>query len=161
MAQFMQSLLMVSVMFLVLGVGLRTTIGQIVAVARQFLLLRGMLANFLIVPLAFYLGMLWLPLSLDVKIGIMIMAAAPIAHKNAAINGEHVEGLAESAPTRRLSCGETTQTIGRRILGDILATQERTLEIVTGLFGWWRIGQHRLLDRRRGLASCQQRWNRP
>ncbi len=79
MAQFMQSLLMVSVMFLVLGVGLRTTIGQIVAVARQFLLLRGMLANFLIVPLAFYLGMLWLPLSLDVKIGIMIMAAAPIA----------------------------------------------------------------------------------
>jgi len=75
----MQSLLMVSVMFLVLGVGLRTTIGQIVAVARQFLLLRGMLANFLIVPLAFYLGMLWLPLSLDVKIGIMIMAAAPIA----------------------------------------------------------------------------------
>ncbi len=79
MAQFMQSLLMVSVMFLVLGVGLRTTIGQIVAVARQFLLLRGMLANFLIVPLALYLGMLWLPLSLDVKIGIMIMAAAPIA----------------------------------------------------------------------------------
>ncbi len=79
MAQYMQSLLMVSVMFLVLGVGLRTTIGQIVAVARQFLLLRGMLANFLIVPLAFYLGMLWLPLSLDVKIGIMIMAAAPIA----------------------------------------------------------------------------------
>lgn len=79
MAQFMQTLLMVSVMFLVLGVGLRTTIGQIVAVARQFLLLRGMLANFLIVPLAFYLGMLWLPLSLDVKIGIMIMAAAPIA----------------------------------------------------------------------------------
>ena len=79
MAQFMQSLLMVSVMFLVLGVGLRTTIGQIVAVARQFLLLRGVLANFLIVPLVFYLGMLWLPLSLDVKIGIMIMAAAPIA----------------------------------------------------------------------------------
>jgi hypothetical protein len=51
MAQFMQSLLMISVIFLVLGVGLRTTIGQIVAVARQFLLLRGILANFLIVPL--------------------------------------------------------------------------------------------------------------
>ncbi|MBW2642993.1 MAG: bile acid:sodium symporter, partial [Deltaproteobacteria bacterium] len=39
----------------------------------------GVLANFLIVPLLIYLCIVWLPLSADIKIGIMLMAAAPIA----------------------------------------------------------------------------------
>jgi BASS family bile acid:Na+ symporter len=36
-------------------------------------------ANFLVVPIAMYLSILWLPIPSDVKIGIMLMAAAPVA----------------------------------------------------------------------------------
>jgi BASS family bile acid:Na+ symporter len=73
-------LLMVSVIFLMLSVGLRTPFGQVIAVAKQFrLLMRGVLANFLVVPLLFYLATLLLPFRPDVVIGLLIMAAVPIA----------------------------------------------------------------------------------
>ncbi len=73
-------LLMVSVMFLMLGVGMRTTFGQMIDVAKQHkLLLRGLLANFLVIPLLFYLALYWLPFRPDVVIGLLIMAAVPIA----------------------------------------------------------------------------------
>jgi BASS family bile acid:Na+ symporter len=71
---------MTSVMLLMLGVGLRITFGQVLDVLSQFRpVLRGTMANFLIVPLLTYMALLWLPISPDVKIGIFLMAAAPIA----------------------------------------------------------------------------------
>lgn len=73
-------LLMVSVMFLMLGVGMRTAFGQVIDVAKQVrLVLRGVLANFLVVPLLFYLALYWGPFRPDVVIGLLIMAAVPIA----------------------------------------------------------------------------------
>ena len=73
-------LVMVSVMFLMLGVGLRTAFGEVINVARQYrLVTRGVLANFLVVPLLFYLALNWLPFSPDVVIGLLIMAAVPVA----------------------------------------------------------------------------------
>lgn len=79
-AAYMMKVVMVSVIFLMLGVGLRTAFGQVIAVARQVRLIGiGVLANFIVVPVLIYLSLVWLPLSPDVKIGIMLMAAAPIA----------------------------------------------------------------------------------
>ncbi len=73
-------LLMVSVISLMLGVGLRTTFGEIIDVAKQFrLVMRGVLANFLVVPLLFYLAVQFLPFRPDVVIGLLVMAAVPIA----------------------------------------------------------------------------------
>ena len=73
-------LLMVSVMFLMLGVGMRTAFGEVIDVAKQFrLVMRGVLANFLVVPLLFYLALEFLPFRPDVVIGLLIMAAVPIA----------------------------------------------------------------------------------
>ena len=79
-AAYMMKVVMVSVIFLMLGVGLNTAFGQVIAVARQVRLIGiGVLANFIVVPALIYLSLVWLPLSPDVKIGIMLMAAAPIA----------------------------------------------------------------------------------
>jgi len=79
-AAYMMKVVMVSVIFLMLGVGLSTAFGQVIAVARQVRLIgMGVLANFIVVPVLIYLNLVWLPLSSDVKIGIMLMAAAPIA----------------------------------------------------------------------------------
>ncbi len=73
-------LVMGSVMLLMMGVGLRITLGQLLDVVKQYRpVLRGVSANFIIVPVLTYLALLWLPVSSDVKIGIMLMAAAPIA----------------------------------------------------------------------------------
>jgi BASS family bile acid:Na+ symporter len=80
MGAYIIKVIMVSVMFLMLGVGLGITFAQIIAVARQFrLVVLGVLANFLVVPVLMYLAILWLPLAPEIKIGIMLMAAAPIA----------------------------------------------------------------------------------
>ncbi len=73
-------LLMISVMFLMLGVGLRTPFAQVIEVAKQFrLVMRGVLANFLVIPLLFYLAIEVLPFRPEVGIGILIMAAVPVA----------------------------------------------------------------------------------
>jgi BASS family bile acid:Na+ symporter len=75
-----KNVVMGSVILLMLGVGLRTAFADIALVARQPRpLLLGLLANFLVVPLFIYLGLCFLPLPPDVKIGIMLMAAAPVA----------------------------------------------------------------------------------
>jgi bile acid:Na+ symporter, BASS family len=80
MAQVVSYLVLVSVMFMMLGVGLGTAFGQVIDVAKQYkLVLRGVLANFLVVPLVYYLALHWLPFSPDVVIGLLIMAAVPIA----------------------------------------------------------------------------------
>ena len=79
-AAYVMKVVMASVIFLMLGVGLNTAFGQVIAVARQVRLIGiGVLANFIVVPVLIYLSLVWLPLSSDVKIGIMLMAAAPIA----------------------------------------------------------------------------------
>lgn len=80
MAFFVKNLLMVSVILMMLSVGLRTAIGEVVDIAKQYqLVLRGVLANFLVVPLIFYLAVQWLPFRPHVVIALMIMAAVPIA----------------------------------------------------------------------------------
>ena len=80
MVELVKYTVMGSVVLLMLGVGLRTAFGQIVDVFKQVrLVLIGLLANFLVVPVLIYLTLVWLPLSPDVKIGIMLMAAAPVA----------------------------------------------------------------------------------
>lgn len=73
-------LLMASVIFLMLGVGLRTPFGEVIDAAREFRpLLLGVLANFLVVPLLFYVAFEFLPFRPDVVIGLLVMAAVPVA----------------------------------------------------------------------------------
>ena len=80
MGAYIIKLIMVSVMFLMLSAGLNIEFRQIIELAKRFrLVVLGVLANFLIVPLLIYLCIAWLPFSPDIKIGIMLMAAAPIA----------------------------------------------------------------------------------
>lgn len=80
MALFVKNLLMVSVILMMLSVGLRTAIGEVIDIAKQYqLVIRGVLANFLVVPLIFYLAVQWLPFRPHVVIALMIMAAVPIA----------------------------------------------------------------------------------
>jgi len=80
MVVLIQNLVMITVIFLMLGVGLQTTFRQIIDVIRQFqLLMRGILANFLIIPVLLYLGIQWSYLTPEVGIGLMVMAAAPVA----------------------------------------------------------------------------------
>ncbi len=80
MAVVVTYLLMVSIIFLMLGVGLRTAFGEVVNVVRQLgPVIRGILANFLVVPLLFYLALQFLPFRPDVVIGLLIMAAVPVA----------------------------------------------------------------------------------
>ncbi len=80
MAMVVKYLLMVSIMFLMLGVGLRTAFREVINVVRQLgPVMRGILANFLVVPLLFYLALQFLPFRPDVVIGLLIMAAVPVA----------------------------------------------------------------------------------
>lgn len=77
---FVKYTVMVSVILLMLGVGMGTSFRQVVDAVRQFgIVVRGVLANFLVTPVLIYLVLLSLPLPSDVKIGIMLMAAAPVA----------------------------------------------------------------------------------
>lgn len=77
---FVKYTIMASVILLMLGVGMGTSFRQVVEAVRQFgIVLRGVLANFLVTPVLIYLVLLSLPLPPDVKIGIMLMAAAPVA----------------------------------------------------------------------------------
>ena len=80
MGAYIIKIIMVSVMFLMLGAGLNIEFRQIIELFKQLrIVVLGVLANFIVVPALIYLSLVWLPLSPDVKIGIMLMAAAPIA----------------------------------------------------------------------------------
>ena len=80
MGAYIIKIIMVSVMFLMLGAGLNIEFRQVIEIFKRLrIVVLGVLANFLIVPLLIYLCIAWLPLSADIKIGIMLMAAAPIA----------------------------------------------------------------------------------
>ena len=80
MAQIVMNVIMGSVILLMLGAGLNIELRQVIDIAKRFrLVLLGVLANFLAVPLFIVLCLMLVPLSPDIKIGIMLMAAAPIA----------------------------------------------------------------------------------
>lgn len=80
MAQIVMNVIMGSVILLMLGAGLNIELRQVIDIAKRFrLVLLGVLANFLAVPLLIVLCLMLVPLSPDIKIGIMLMAAAPIA----------------------------------------------------------------------------------
>ena len=80
MGVYIIKIVMVSVMLLMLGAGLNIEFRQVIELFKRLrIVVLGVLANFLIVPLLIYLCIAWLPLSADIKIGIMLMAAAPIA----------------------------------------------------------------------------------
>ena len=80
MGAYIIKIIMASVMFLMLGAGLNIEFRQIIELFKQLrIVVLGVLANFIVVPALIYLSLVWLPLSPDVKIGIMLMAAAPIA----------------------------------------------------------------------------------
>jgi len=80
MAEIIINVIMGSVILLMLGAGLNIEIKQVVDLAKRFrLVIIGILANFLVFPLLVILCLIWVPLSPDIKIGIMLMAAAPIA----------------------------------------------------------------------------------
>ena len=71
---------MTSVILLMLAVGLRTEFGQVVAVAKNARLMsRGLIVNFIVTPVLLFVSVRWLPIPIDVKIGVMLMAAAPVA----------------------------------------------------------------------------------
>lgn len=73
-------LVMGSVICLMLGVGLRTPYGQVIEVVKKVkLAARGVIANFVVVPALIALVLIWVPLAPHVKVGIMLMAAAPVA----------------------------------------------------------------------------------
>jgi len=80
MVDVVNTLMLISLMCLLLGVGLRTPFGAVLSVARQYhLVLRGLVANFLIVPAVFALALQGLPLGPDIVIGLLVMAAVPVA----------------------------------------------------------------------------------
>ncbi len=80
MTDYLTTVVLISVIFMMLGVGLKTTLREILDVARRVgLVARGVLANFVVVPILIFLSLLWLPLAPEVKLGILLMAAAPVA----------------------------------------------------------------------------------
>lgn len=80
MGAYIIKIIMVSVMFLMLGTGINLEFRQVIELVKRLrIVVLGVLANFFIVPLLIYLCIAWLPFSPDIKIGIMLMAAAPIA----------------------------------------------------------------------------------
>jgi BASS family bile acid:Na+ symporter len=77
---FVKYTVMTSVILLMLAVGLRTEFGQVVAVAKNARLMsRGLIVNFIVMPVLLFVSVRWLPIHIDVKIGVMLMAAAPVA----------------------------------------------------------------------------------
>jgi BASS family bile acid:Na+ symporter len=80
MADHLTTVVLISVIFMMLGVGLKTALQEVLDVARRVgLVARGVLANFVVVPVLVCLGLIWLPLGPEVKLGILLMAAAPVA----------------------------------------------------------------------------------
>ena len=73
-------LLLLSVMLLLLGVGLSVPFGNVLAVATQYnFVARGLLANFVIVPCVLTVALQSVPIGPDIVIGLLILAAVPLA----------------------------------------------------------------------------------
>ena len=66
-----------SVILLMLGVGMGMPFGQLLDAFKQFgIVLKGVLANFLIAPVIICFLLMALPLSTEIKIGIMLIATS-------------------------------------------------------------------------------------
>ena len=80
MFDIINSVLLVSVMVLLLGIGLSIPFSKVVAVATQYqLVLRGLVANFVVVPCVLAFALQYAPLGPDLVIGLLILAAVPLA----------------------------------------------------------------------------------
>ena len=80
MADIINFILLISIMCLLFGVGLSTPFGRVLAIASQYqLVLRGLAANFVIVPCVLTLALQGVPLEPDIVIGLLVMAAVPVA----------------------------------------------------------------------------------
>ena len=80
MSDIINLVLSTSIMLLLFGVGLSTPFSSVLAVAQQYpLMLRGLVANFVIVPSIFVFALQGVSLSPDVVIGLLVLAAVPIA----------------------------------------------------------------------------------
>ena len=80
MGDIINVLLLLSVMCLLLGVGLSTPFGKVLAIATQYqLVLRGLVANFVIVPCVLTFALQGAPLGPDIVIGLLVLAAIPVA----------------------------------------------------------------------------------
>ncbi|MFT4561859.1 MAG: BASS family bile acid:Na+ symporter [Gammaproteobacteria bacterium] len=72
--------LSISIMLLLFGVGLSTPFSNVLAAARQYqLMARGLIANFVIVPCVFAIALQGVPLAPEVMIGLLVLAAVPVA----------------------------------------------------------------------------------
>jgi predicted Na+-dependent transporter len=70
----------VSAILMMFSVWLGTSLRRIVVALQHYeTVLRGVAANFVVSPLIIYLVLFALPLPAGIKIGIMLMAAAPVA----------------------------------------------------------------------------------
>ena len=80
MADIINFILLISIMCLLFGVGLSTPFGRVLAIATQYkLVLRGLVANFVIVPCVLTFALQGAPLEPDIVIGLLVMAAIPVA----------------------------------------------------------------------------------
>lgn len=80
MADIINFLLLISIMCLLFGVGLSTPFGKVLAIASQYrLVLRGLVANFVIVPCVLTFALQGVPVEPDIVIGLLVMAAVPVA----------------------------------------------------------------------------------
>lgn len=80
MAALINSLILISIMCLLLGVGLSVSFGQLRAVTSRYpLVLRGLIANFVVVPCVLTLALQGVSLGPDIAIGLLVMAAVPVA----------------------------------------------------------------------------------
>jgi BASS family bile acid:Na+ symporter len=80
MADIINFLLLISIMCLLLGVGLSTPFGKVLAAATQYqLVLRGLVANFVIVPCVLTFALQGVSLGSDIVIGLLVLAAVPVA----------------------------------------------------------------------------------
>ena len=80
MTDIINVVVLISIMCLMLGVGLRVAFGAVLAIAGQYrLVLRGLAANFVLVPCALTLALRETPFGSELVIGLLVLAAVPVA----------------------------------------------------------------------------------
>ncbi len=109
MANIVINVVMGSVMLLMIGAGLSISLSEVLKVLRNFQLVTiGVLANFVVFPILAYVTIQVLPLSTEVAIGIMLMAAAPIAPM-------------APAPFVEVAKGDLPYSVGLMVLAAVLS----------------------------------------
>ena len=163
MIDVVNTLMLISLMCLLLGVGLRTPFGAVLAVARQYhLVLRGLVANFLIVPAVFALALQGLPLGPDIVIGLLVMAAVPVARFQGGLSrwaGHTWLGvlflLLLGLPTASLGQDATERVFWRSVECDSRLQVEAYLEVYPA--GTYVAEARACLERQLGLDRAARR----